>query len=276
MKKFLWILAMVSLVTFLSACGSDNEDTQSNHNAEGEKTEESASLHDKVMEEGVLTVGTEGTYAPFTFHNEAGELTGYDVEVIREVAKRMGVEVKFEETQWDSMFAGLNAERFDLIANQVGINEERLENYDFSVPYTYSAAVVVVPEDNTSITTFEDLKGKKSAQSLTSNFGAIAEENGAELVPVDGLAQSIELIKQGRVDVTVNDKLAVLDYMNQQKDAAIKIAAQEDNVSETALAFRKGNEELVEAINEQLEAMKEDGTLTKIAKEWFGEDVSVK
>ncbi|UFT99684.1 amino acid ABC transporter substrate-binding protein [Radiobacillus kanasensis] len=276
MKKLLFMFLTISLIALLAACGSNNEDTQSDNNAEKEGTEETASLHDKVMEEGVLTVGTEGTYAPFTFHNESGELTGYDVEVVREVGKRMGVEVKFEETQWDSMFAGLNAERFDLIANQVGINEERLANYDFSVPYTYSAAVVVVPEDNTSITSFEDLEGKKSAQSLTSNFGAIAKENGAEIEGVEGLAQSIELIKQGRVDVTVNDKLAVLDYMNQQKDAGIKIVAQEESVSETALAFRKGNEDLVEAINEQLEAMKEDGTLSEIAKEWFGEDVSSK
>ena len=149
-------------------------------------------------------------------------------------------------------------------------------NYDFSIPYTYTSAVVVVPKDNTDITSFEDLKGKKSAQSLTSNYGKIAEENGAELVAVDGLFQSIELIKQGRADVTTNDRLAVLDYIKKEGAEDIKIVAQADEVTEIALAFNKGNEELVEAVNEQLEAMKEDGTLTKIAEEWFGEDVSTK
>lgn len=273
MKKFMLSLLFISFVVFLTACGGGSEENEGEETVEN-KEKVSTSLYDKVMEEGVLTVGTEGTYAPYTFHNENDELTGYDVEVIREVANRMGVEVQFEETQWDSMFAGLNSERFDLIANQVGINEERLENYDFSIPYTYTGAVVVVPEENNDITSFEDLEGKKSAQTLTSNYGEIAEENGAELVGVEGLAQSIELIKQGRADVTVNDKLAVLDYMKQQGDEGIKIVAEAEEKSENAFTFNKGNEELIDAINEQLEAMKEDGTLAEISEEWFGEDVS--
>ncbi|MFD2045531.1 amino acid ABC transporter substrate-binding protein [Ornithinibacillus salinisoli] len=257
MKKFLGLL-FLTFTVFMTACGADD----------------TGELYDEIMDKGVISVGTEGTYAPFTFHNEQDELTGYDVEVIREIADRMGVEVDFNETAWDSMFAGLNAARFDVIANQVGIDPDRLENYDFSVPYTVSSAVVVVPEDNTDINSFEELEGKRSAQSLTSNFGAIAEENGAELVSVEGLSQSIELIRQGRVDVTVNDRLAVLDYLNQQQDAGVKIAVREEEVSESAFAFRKGNAELVEAFNEQLEAMKEDGTLAEISEKWFGEDVS--
>lgn len=273
MKKLLFLVVGLSLFFSLVACSSNNDSEKSNSNREDNN---SAKSSNDIIENGVLTVGTEGTYAPFTFHDESGELTGYDVEVIKEVAKRLGVEVKFEETQWDSMFAGLNAERFDLIANQVGITEERLESYEFSDPYTYSAAVVVVPTDNEDITSFKDIKGKKSAQSLTSNFGAIAEEFGAEVVGVEGLAQAIEQLKHGRADVTVNDKLAVLDYLNQQGDDRIKIVAQEDDVSETAFCFNKGNEKLIEAVNEQLEAMREDGTLAQIAEEWFGEDVSIK
>ncbi|MFT4416353.1 amino acid ABC transporter substrate-binding protein [Fredinandcohnia humi] len=269
MKKLFLGIFMVAFLLFITAYGGGqdndnaNNDTANNDNAD-------------TQEISKITVGTEGTYAPFTFHNEEGELTGYDVEVIKEVAKRMDVEIEFMETQWDSMFAGLNAKRFDLIANQVGINEDRLANYDFSEPYTYSTAVVVVPKDNNEITSFEDLKGKKSAQSLTSNYGAIAEQNGAELVGVEGIAQAIELIKQGRAEVTVNDKLAVLDYIKAQGDESIKIVAESEDVSEMAFAFNKGNEQLVAAINEQLAAMREDGTLQKISVEWFGEDVSTK
>ncbi|WP_175639104.1 amino acid ABC transporter substrate-binding protein [Metabacillus schmidteae] len=263
-KLFLSVVMAISFIFLLAACGANQENADDTTDSK------------ETAEKEVLKVGTEGTYAPFTFHNEEGELTGYDVEVIKEVAKRMEVEIEFMETQWDSMFAGLNSERFDLIANQVGINEDRLANYDFSTPYTYSSSVIVTPADNNDITSFEDLKGKKSAQSLTSNYGAIAEENGAELVGVEGLAQSIELIKQGRADVTVNDKLAVLDYMKTQKDKSVKIVAESNDVSEMAFTFNKGNEELVEKVNEQLEAMKEDGTLAKISKEWFDEDVSAK
>ncbi|WP_077328330.1 amino acid ABC transporter substrate-binding protein [Virgibacillus siamensis] len=271
MKKLIYAFLLAGLVLGLAACGSDEENGQTNS-----AKNKSGDLYDKVMESGVLTVGTEGTYAPFTFHNSEGKLTGYDVEVIREVANRMGVDVEFRETQWDSMFAGLNAERFDMIANQVGINKERKANYDFSIPYTYSEAVIVTPKDDQSVDSFDDLEGKKSAQSLTSNYQKIAKENGAEIVGVEGLAQSIELIKQGRADLTVNDKLAVLDYINQEGGKQIKIAAEENNASETAFTFNKGNEKLVKAVNKQLKAMKKDGTLTKIAKEWFGEDVSVK
>ncbi|PKR77591.1 amino acid ABC transporter substrate-binding protein [Halalkalibacillus sediminis] len=275
MKKLnlLWIIT--GLLLILAACGTDEGESDSNNSGNDSDEETSSNLYDEIMDEGVISVGTEGTYAPFTFHNEEDELTGYDVEVMREVADRMGIEVEFHETQWDSMFAGLNAERFDVIANQVGINvDDRKEKYDFSEPYTYSGAVVVVPEDNEDITSFEDLEGKQSAQSLTSNFGSIAEENGAELIGVEGLAQSIELIKQGRVDVTVNDKLAVLEYMNETNDPTIKIAAEEEDVSQSAFAFNKGNEKLVEAFNEALAEMREDGTLAEISEEWFGEDVS--
>ncbi|ENH96512.1 amino acid ABC transporter extracellular binding protein [Gracilibacillus halophilus YIM-C55.5] len=277
MKKISILLLSALLFVMLAACGTteDNEETSGNNNGNNSESSDE-SLYSQIQENGVITVGTEGTYAPFTFHNEEDELTGYDVEVMREVANRLDLDVEFRETQWDSMLAGLNNERFDVVANQVGIREDRLEKYDFSEPYTYTGAVIVVPADNNDITSFADLEGKTSAQSLTSNFEEIATENGAEIVGVEGLAQSIENIKQGRVDVTVNDRLAVLEYMNEKGDDSIKIATQQDNVSRTAFAFRKGNEELVEAVNGALNEMREDGTLAKISKEWFGEDVSSK
>lgn len=263
MIKKLSIL-LFSLVFILAACGTseDNKETTKGN------------LYEEIKEKGVLTVGTEGTYPPFTFHDENDQLTGFDVEVITEVAKRLGLEVEFKETQWDSMFEGLNSKRFDLIANQVGIRPDRLENYDFSIPYTKSSAVVVVPKNNNDIQSFEDIKGKRSAQSLTSNYADMAREYGAEIVGVEGLAQAVELLKQGRVDLTINDSLAVLEYLKQQPDADIKIAVQSDDVAESGFAFRKGNKELVDAINEQLQAMIDDGTLAKISEKWFGEDVS--
>ncbi|RFB14978.1 amino acid ABC transporter substrate-binding protein [Bacillus sp. HNG] len=275
MKKFLFLFSFIfTIALVLAGCGGTDNDNNAGNDKNNAK--QTGSLFDDIKEKGVLTVGTEGTYAPYTFHNEKDQLTGYDVEVIKEVAKRMDLKVEFMETQWDSMFAGLNSKRFDLIANQVGINEDRQANYDFSEPYTYSSAVLVVPKDNSDITTFADLKGRKAAQSLTSNYGAIAQENGAEIVGVEGLAQSIELIKQGRAEATVNDKLAVLDYIKSQGDESIKIAASSDDVSEMAFTFNKGNEDLVKAVNEQLAAMRDDGTLAKISQEWFGEDVSTK
>ncbi|AKG03802.1 amino acid ABC transporter substrate-binding protein [Salimicrobium jeotgali] len=269
MKKVFGFIFIIIFMVILSACGSNGE-------SETSSDEQSGSVWESIQEEGVLTVGTEGTYAPYTFHNEEDKLTGYDVEVAKEIGNRLGVEVNFEETKWDSMFAGLNNERFDMIANQVGIKPDREEKYAFSEPYTYTSAVLVTQEDNEDIQSFEDLEGATSAQSLTSNYASIAEKHGAEIESVEGFNPAMELLANGRADATVNDRLSVLDFLNTRGDkTGVKIADRKDDASETAMMFRQGNEELVEAVNGALEEMKEDGTLKEISNEWFDEDVSV-
>lgn len=229
-----------------------------------------------VQDAGALVVGTEGTYRPFSFHEGgSGDLTGYDIEVVTAVADELGVEVEFEETQWDGIFGGLESGRFDVIANQVSINEERLEDYDFSTPYTVSPGVLIVAEDTTDITSLEDLDGRTSAQSLTSNWYEVAESFGASVEAVEGWAQAAELLRQGRVDATVNDELTFLDYeQTQGGDTGLKIVDETDEASENAFAFRKGSDDLVEAVDEALEALRADGTLAKISEKYFGEDVS--
>ncbi|CAM3910132.1 amino acid ABC transporter substrate-binding protein [Cohnella lubricantis] len=223
---------------------------------------------------GKLRIGTEGTYAPFTYHDENGKLTGFDVEIAAEVSKRMGLQPEFVETAWDGMIAGLDAGRFDTIFNEVSVTDERKEKYDFSDPYIVSKAVLIVKENNTDITKLADLKGKKSAQSLTSNLGQIAKANGAEIVGVEGFNQSIELLLSGRVDATVNDSLSYFDYKKQQPDAPIKMVDEASDASQSAALFKKGNDELVQAVNQALADMKQDGTYLKISQKYFGADVS--
>ncbi|MBM7553747.1 amino acid ABC transporter substrate-binding protein [Thalassobacillus pellis] len=270
MKKITFCLATFSLIFLLAACGGSEGGESSSGDTSGDKN-----LYEQIKEEGVLTVGTEGTYPPYTFHNQQDKLTGYDVEVAREVADRLGLKIEFKETKWDAMFAGLNSERFDMIANQVGIKPKRKEKYAFSVPYTYSTAVLVTHKDNDEIKTFKDLEGKKSAQSLTSNFADIAKKYGAQIVSVEGFNPAMQLVSSKRADATVNDRLSVLDYLNQKgNNAPVEIVAKEGDASKTAMMFRQGNEELVEAVNGALKEMKEDGTLAEISKKWFGEDVS--
>ncbi|MGB6407960.1 MAG: transporter substrate-binding domain-containing protein, partial [Planococcus donghaensis] len=188
MKKVSLTFLLVLAMLVLAACGESEETDTTKEDASG------SDLLTTVQEEGTLVIGTEGTYPPFTFHDASGELTGFDVEIAREVADRLGVEAEFLETQWDAMFAGLDAGRFDMVANQVGINPERQESYEFSSPYITSTAVLVVAEDNTDIETFEDLEGKLSAQSLTSNYAETATSFGAELEGVEGFNQAIELL----------------------------------------------------------------------------------
>jgi cystine transport system substrate-binding protein len=272
MKRYFGLFALVSVfMLILSACGTSgdkkNEEDQAGSGGEAE-------LFDKVKEEGVLVIGTEGTYPPFTFHDDKDKLTGFDVEIAEEVAKRLGVKAEFKETQWDAMFAGLDAKRFDMIANQVGIKPDRTEKYDFSEPYISSSAVLVTHKDNKDIQSFEDLKGMKAAQSLTSNYGEIAKENGAELVGVEGFTQAIDLINSKRADATINDKLSVLDFQNQRGNAAIQIVDESEDAAQSGLMFRKDSGKLVEEVNKALAEMKEDGTYKKISEKWFGEDVS--
>ncbi len=228
-----------------------------------------------VQESGVLTVGTEGTYRPFSFHADgSGDLIGYDVEVAEAVAAELGVEAQFEETQWDGIFAGLTSNRFDVIANQVSMTPERIEAYDFSTPYTFSNGVLVVAADNMTITSFESLAGKTTAQSLTSNWNTLATESGATVEGVEGWAQSVALVEQGRVDATVNDKLTFLDYQKNNDASSLKIAAETTEKSQSAFALVKGSTALTTAIDEALATLAADGTLASISDTYFGADVS--
>ncbi len=264
MKKLSIIISTLLIATVgLAGCG-----TKTSENTE------SKDLLSTIKSQGKIRIGTEGTYAPYTFHDKTGKLTGFDVEIAEEVAKRLGVTPEFIETKWDGMFAGLDAKRFDMIVNQVGIKPDRLEKYDFSDPYIVSKAVLIVNSDDDTIKTFEDLKGKKSAQSLTSNLAKIAEASGAVLEQVDGFNQAIDLLTSKRVDATINDSLSYLDLKMQKPDIAIKVVDEEENAQPSAVMFNQGNKELVDAVNEALTDMKADGTYAKISDKWFAADVS--
>ncbi|GAA1978746.1 amino acid ABC transporter substrate-binding protein [Isoptericola halotolerans] len=249
----------------LAACGGSGD---------GGTTDAEAGSDLNLVSDGTLTVATEGTYRPFTFHDATGDLVGYDVEVAEAVADKLGLEVSFAETQWDGIFAGLDAGRFDTIANQVSMTPERLESYEFSQPYTVSRGVVVVAEGDTAISSFADLDGKTTAQSGTSNWRTLAEESGAQIEVVEGWAQSVALIEQGRVDATVNDSLTVLDYLNEHPDAPIEIAAETDETSESGFVVTPERAALAEAIDGALDELRTDGTLTELSEKYFGTDVS--
>lgn len=229
---------------------------------------------DQIKSAGALRVGTEGTYAPFTYHDESGALVGFDVEIAQAIAKQIGVEAQFVEGPWDGLIAGIDANRYDVVINQVGITDERKQKYDFSEPYIASKAALVVKGDNTTITGFADLAGKKAAQSLTSNFGKLAQENGAELVGTEGFDQSIQLVLQGRADATINDSLSFLDFKKKQPDADVKIVATQEQADYSGVLLAKNKPELLAAINAAIEAIKADGTYEAISQKYFGADVS--
>ena len=222
-----------------------------------------------------LRVGTEGTYSPFSFQGPDGKLTGYDVEVAQAVGAKLGKQVEFVQTPWDAIFAGLEAQRFDLVANQVTINDERKGKYDLSEPYTVSEGVIVTRADNDAIKTLADLNGKTTAQSATSNWAKVATGAGAKVEAVEGFVQAVRLLKDGRVDATVNDTLAVGEYLKTTSDTGIKVAGSTGDTSEQAFAARK-NSGLIADVNRALGELRTDGTLKKISDKYFGADVSGK
>ncbi len=229
----------------------------------------------QIQERGKLLIGTEGTYAPYTYHDETGELVGYDVEVAKAISEKLGIEAEFVESNWDALIAGLDAVRYDIVMNQVTITEERLAKYDFSSPYTISRAALIVGKENNEIKSFEDLKGKKSAQSLTSNYATLAEQYEAELVSTDGsFSKAIELVSTGRAEATINDQVSFYDFLKQQPDAPVMLVDTLDDASENAVLIRKGNDTFVEAINKALDELTQDGTLSKISEKYFGADVT--
>lgn len=229
---------------------------------------------DAIKSAGTIRIGTEGTYSPFTFHNSSNELVGFDVEIGRAVAEKLGVKAEFIEGKWDGLIAGLDAKRYDVVINQVGITEARKQKYAFSEPYIASKAVLIVRQGNEDIKSFEDLKGKKSAQSLTSNFGKLAEAAGAELVGTDGFDQSIQLVLTRRADATINDSLSFLDFKKQQPQAPVTVVAEKPDADYSGIILRKGDEDLVAAINKALADIKADGTYKTISDKYFGQDVS--
>lgn len=223
---------------------------------------------------GVLRVGTEGTYSPFSYHDPAtGQLAGYDIDVARAVGEKLGVPVEFVETPWDSIFAALEANRFDVVANQVTITPERQAKYDLSQPYSVGEGVIVTRADNDSIKSLADLKGKTTAQSITSNWAQVARDAGATVQSVEGFAQAITLLNQGRIDATVNDSIAVYAYLAETGDTSVKIAAQTGEKSDQGFAARK-NSGLLPELNGALQDLRGNGTLAKISQKYLKADAT--
>ncbi|GAB3140878.1 amino acid ABC transporter substrate-binding protein [Marisediminicola antarctica] len=269
-KKLLSTVGAAAIAVSLAACSAGASDAPD----AGAEASDGLTLAE-VQESGELVVGTEGTYRPFSYHEGgSGALTGYDIEVVTAVAEKLGVEVTFEETQWDAIFAGLQSGRFDIIANQVSINDEREAAYTMSDPYTVSPGVLIVADSNTEIASFDDLSGFSSAQSLTSNWYEVAVGYGATVEAVEGWAQAAELLTQGRVDATVNDELTFLDFEKTEGDTGLKIVDETDDASLNAFALPKGSDDLAAAINEALAELRADGTLAAISESYFGSDVS--
>ena len=229
-----------------------------------------------IQTNGKLVVALEGAWQPWSYHDESDTLVGYDVEVSRAIAEKLGVEPEYVESDWDSLFAGLDAGRFDIVCNGVEVTDERAKTYDFTTPYGYIHTALAVRKDNEDIKSFEDLKGKTTANSLASTYMELAESYGATVQGIDTLEETIQLLTAGRIDATLNADVSFYDYLNVHPDADFKLVAQTEDASHVAIPVRKGDDSasLLEAINTAIDELRADGTLKALGEKYFGQDIS--
>ena len=272
-RNFISLLAVMAAAGALGGCGSSSSAAGAGSAAgSGEAADRLAAAKQR----GTLIVALEGAWSPWCYHDDTDTLVGYDVEVSRAIAQYMGLEPEYVEGEWDGLFAGLEAGRYDIVCNGVEVTEERAKSYDFSEPYAYIHTALAVRADDDSITCFEDLAGKTTANSIASTYMTLAESYGAEVLGVDTLDETIQMLLAGRVDATLNADVSFYDYLNVHPDAAFKLVAETEEASHVCIPVKNDGsaDTLLAAVNEAIDALRADGTLAEISEKYFGSDIS--
>ena len=276
-RTFISMMSVMAAAGVLTLSGCSNSSTSTAASAGASSAaDSSADQLAAIQASGKLIVALEGAWQPWSYHDESDTLVGYDVEVSRAIAEKLGVEPEYVESDWDSLFAGLAAGRFDMVCNGVEVTDERALTYDFTTPYGYIHTALAVRKDNDEIKTFEDLKGKTTANSLASTYMELAESYGATVQGIDTLEETIQLLAAGRIDATLNADVSFYDYLNVHPDADFKIVAQTEDASHVAIPLRKGDNSatLLEAVNNAIDELRADGTLKELSEKYFGQDIS--
>ena len=267
------VMAAAGVLT-LSGCSNSSGSTAASGTAASVAPAAGDQLSN-IQSSGKLIVALEGAWQPWSFHDESDTLVGYDVEVSRAIAEKLGVEPEYVESDWDSLFAGLDAGRYDIVCNGVEVTDERAKTYAFTTPYGYIHTALAVRKDNTDITSFEDLKGKTTANSLASTYMELAESYGATVQGIDTLEETIQLLTAGRIDATLNADVSFYDYLNVHPDADFKLVAQTAEASHVAIPVLKSEDTAyLDALNTAIEELRADGTLKTLSEKYFGQDIS--
>ena len=235
-----------------------------------------ADLLDNAKARGTLRIALEGTYPPFNFKDpKTGQLTGYDVDVARLVAGKLGLKPEFVTTEWGAILAGLGAGKYDVIISQVNVTPKREQAFDFSTPYTYSTPQLIVRRnERIEYKKLEDLKGKKIGVGQGSVF-----EQQARAVPgimvksYPAAPENLQDLAFGRIDAALNDSLMVA-YLLKNASLPIQAGARVGAVERMGIAFQKGSPQFKAALDKALAEAGADGSLKAISLKWFGSDVS--
>lgn len=284
LKKAVLSALILFLFAVVTACGQNNGEEGAEEENNDTQVEKKETTWDRIQKEGIIKVATSGTLYPTSYHDsETDELTGFEVEVVKELARRLDLEVEFVEMAFDGMLTSINSGQVDIAANDISITEERKEKFAFSDPYKFSFAAMIVRKDDLSgIETIDDIKGKKAAGEATTVYMDIARKYGAEEVIYDNATNELYLrdVSTGRTDLIINDyylqKLALEAFpeLNITIHPDIKFGTPDEGVG---LIMKKDETELQENINKVIKEMLEDGTISELSQQFFdGDDVTVK
>ena len=229
------------------------------------------------LKSGVLTVGMEIGYPPMEYFADDGKTpVGFDVSMAKALADKMGLEVKFVDTAWDGIFAGVDTSRYDCIISSVTINPARQAAHNFSKPYIQNTLAIVLPKDSPhQVRSPEDLAGLGVAyqeETTSDYFMTERAEQGLQFTPFeyDKVMYCFDEIRLGRVDAIVTDLLVAYEYLSRSDQFEIVWQGGEE---EFGICLKKGNDTLTEAINVALDELFEDGTMWNISNEIFGMDL---
>lgn len=276
-RNLLFMLILLAVTLMVSACGNNTNNNTDTENEDAEKSEETAGLLQEIKDRGVMKVGVMGTYQPYNFLNENKEMDGFDADIAKEVAKRLGVEVEFVAQEFSGMIAGLQAEKFDVVISQMTITDERKEQMDFSDPYITNNVKVIVQEDNDTITATSEFVGKDIGVGLGTNDETylrtvlMPEVGEFNIKTYDDVITTLKDLDAGRIDATINNMYAIKPVV-EKNGYKIKAVGEPIKSDKAGIATRKGNEEFIAEINKVLSEMKEDGTYKEIFVKWFEEE----
>ena len=275
-RTFISLMSVMAAAGVLSLAGcSSNTSASTASSTAASASAAAANKLEAIQSNGKLVIALEGAWQPWSFHDESDTLVGYDVEVSRAIAEKLGVEPEYVESDWDSLFAGLDAGRYDLVCNGVEVTEERAKTYDFTTPYGYIHTALAVRKDNDDIKSFDDLAGKTTANSLASTYMELAESYGATVQGIDTLEETIQLLTAGRIDATLNANVSFYDYLNVHPDADFKLVAQTEDASHVAIPIVKSEDSsFLDALNSAIDELRADGTLKELSEKYFGQDIS--
>jgi L-cystine transport system substrate-binding protein len=273
MNKQIMLTALISTLLVAAGCSSDAATSKDNSGSQGGGA--SAGVK-KVV------VGTGTQFPNICFIDANGKLTGYDVELIREIDKRLpDYEFELKTFEFKNLLLSLETKKIDLIAHQMEVNEERQKKFLYNdEAYNIFPLKVVVHKDNNTVKSIEDLKGKKLIVTATSNSAVLAEKwnsehgNPIQIVYTGAGEDANEQIKSGRVDATISTQFAI-DFLNKSVDAQLKTVGETLSNSKVYFLLRKDETELKQRVDEALREIKADGTLAKLSTQWLGSDYTV-